>query len=31
LSKNARQDGDDAFRCRSIYLATVDTATSMPS
>ena len=31
LSKNARQDGDDGLRCFTMYLATVDTATSMPS
>jgi hypothetical protein len=31
LSKNARQDGDDGFLCFTMYLATVDTATSMPS
>ena len=31
LSKNARQDGDVGFRSLTMYLAKVDTATSMPS
>jgi len=31
LSKNVRQAGDGGFRSLTMYLATVDAATSMPS